>query len=170
MDFPAAPACRLDSPGMDSGTFRTNCVDLSGIAFRLYVRVHSPAEHFQPGVRPGQTLSGCLHLVRVNASIHRAYWGTGNTNALHLNVYFPCPLQSIEALTRTRLSINRVSAAGGLQAGSVQLSNEHELSKEPKCDTRQISNLKRVPLSIPGESRLQAGPLGNPCGNFELTS
>ena len=91
--------------------------------------------------------------MRVNASIHRAYWGTGNTNALRLNVYFPCPLLCIEALTRTRLSINRVSAAGGLQAGSVQLSNEHELSKEPKCDTRQISNLMRVPLSIPGESR-----------------
>ncbi|MCI7322810.1 MAG: hypothetical protein MR508_05800, partial [Lachnospiraceae bacterium] len=54
----------------------------------------------------------------------------------------------------------RVSAAGGLQAGSVQLSNEHELSKEPKCDTRQISNLMRVPLSISGESRWQAGVAG----------
>ena len=160
MDFPAAPACRLDSPEMDSGTFRTNCVDLSGIAFRLYVRVHSPAERFRPGVRLQQTLSGCLRLVRVNASIHRAYWGTGNTNALRLNVYFPCPLQCIEALTRTRLGINRVSAAGGLQAGSVQLSNEHESSKEPKSDTRQISNLMRVPLFVPGESRWQAGAAG----------
>ena len=168
MDFPAAPACRLDSPGMDSGTFRTNCVDLSGIAFRLYVRVHSPAGHFRPGVRLQQTLSGCLRLVRVNASIHRAYWGTGNTNALRLNVYFPCPLQCIEALTRTRLSINRVSAAGGLQAGSVQLSNEHELSKEPKCDTRQISNLMRVSLSISGESRRQAGLWETTCGKFLL--
>ncbi|MCI7321804.1 MAG: hypothetical protein MR508_00615, partial [Lachnospiraceae bacterium] len=61
----------------------------------------------------------------------------------------------------------RVSAAGGLQAGSVQLSNEHELSKEPKCDTRQISNLMRVPLSISGESRRQAGLRENPCGKFE---
>ena len=102
--------------------------------------------------------------MRVNASIHRAYWGTGNTNALRLNVYFPCPLQCIEALTRTRLSINRVSASGGLQAGSVQLSNEHELSKEPKCDTRQISNLMRVSLSVSGESRRQAGLRENTCG------
>ena len=125
---------------MDSGTFRTNCVDLSGIAFRLYVRVHSPAEHFRPGVRLQQTLSGCLRLVRVNASIHRAYWGTGNTNALRLNVYFPCPLQCIEALTRTRLSINRVSAAGGLQAGSVQLANVHEL----RAEMRYLTNLRNL--------------------------
>ena len=129
MDSPAVPACHLDSPGMDRGTFRTNCVDLSGIAFRLEVRVQSPAERFRPGVRLQQTLSGCLRLVRVNASIHRAYWGTGNTNALRLNVYFPCPLQCIEALTRTRLGINRVSVPGGLQAGSVQLSNERKSQK-----------------------------------------
>ena len=73
------------------------------------IHVHSTAGHFRPGVRLQQTLSVCLHLVRVNASIHRAYWGTGNTNALRLNVYFPGLLLCLKALTRTRFDRNQAS-------------------------------------------------------------
>ena len=105
---------------------------------------------------PAPSASKCLY--------PQSLFGTGNTNALRLNVYFPCPLLCIEALTRTRFGINRVSVSGGLQAGSVQLSNEQELSKEPKSDTRQISNLTRVPLSLP--LIRQQGLCANPCRNF----
>ena len=107
---------------------------------------------------PAPSASKCLY--------PQSLLGTGNTDALRLNVYFPCPLLCIEALTRTRFGINRVSVPDGLQTGSVQLSNEQESSKEPKSDTRQISNLMRVPLSIPGGFRRQAGSLENPWGKF----
>ena len=71
--FSCDSACRRDSPGMDSGTVRANCVDLSGIEFRLQVCVHSPDEHFRSGARLWQTLSWFLHLGRVNASCNRVY-------------------------------------------------------------------------------------------------
>ena len=107
---------------------------------------------------PAPSASKCLH--------PQSLLGTGNINALCLNVYFPCPLQCLEALTRTRFVINRVSVTGGRHCGSVRLSNERKSSKEPKSDTRQISNLTRVPLSVPRDFRRQAGRRKNLCGKF----
>ncbi len=43
----------------------------------------------------------------------QSLFGTDNTNALRLNVYCPCQLLCMEALTHTWLGINRASAAGG---------------------------------------------------------
>ena len=54
---------------------------------------------------PTPSASKCLY--------PQSLFGTGNTNALRLDVYFPCLLLCIEALTRTRFGINRVFSVGG---------------------------------------------------------
>ncbi|MCI7321690.1 MAG: hypothetical protein MR508_00030, partial [Lachnospiraceae bacterium] len=66
--------------------------------------------------------------------------------------------------------ILRVSAAGGLQAGSVQLANVHEHRAEMRYLTnlRNLCEMFRYPSpENPGGRR---GPLGNPCGKFEFIS
>ena len=94
--------------------------------------------------------------------------GPGKYKRALLERIFPGPLQCMEALTRTRLGINRVFVIDGHRCGSVRLSNERKSSKEPKSNIRQISNLTRVPKPIVGESRQPAEPCENPCGKFGL--
>ena len=67
---------------MDRGTFRENCVNLSGAEFRLKVCVHSPAEHLRLGCTAmWHTLARFLRLVGVNAAVYRVYYGAGNKRA-----------------------------------------------------------------------------------------
>ena len=105
-----------------------DCRSVPAFLFAIFLLrvIHSPAGHFRrERTSGGDTLripspsaSKCLHPQSLS--------GTGNTNALRLNVYFPCPLLCMEALTRTRFGINRVSVIDGRRCGSVRLSNEHK--------------------------------------------
>ena len=54
-------------------TFCENCVNLSGVEFRLNVCVHLPDERLRHSVRLCHTLSRFLHLVGVNAASSRVY-------------------------------------------------------------------------------------------------
>ena len=66
----------------DRGTFRENCVNLSGAEFRLKVCVHSPGEHLRLGCTAmWHTLARFLRLVGVNAAVYRVYYGAGNKRA-----------------------------------------------------------------------------------------
>ena len=67
---------------MYSGTVRENCVNLSGVEFRLKVCVHSPGEHLRLGCTAvWHTLARFLRLVGVNAAVYRVYYGAGNKRA-----------------------------------------------------------------------------------------
>ena len=66
----------------DRGTFRGNCVNLSGVGFRLKVCVHSPGEQLRLGCTAmWHTLARFLRLVGVNAAVYRVYYGAGNKRA-----------------------------------------------------------------------------------------
>ena len=84
---------------MDRGTFRENCVNLSGVGFRLKVCVHSPGEHLR---------LGCT-----------AMW---HTLARFLRADFCSRVACNSHTARHRLSVcHRRTPCGG-----VQLLNEHK--------------------------------------------
>ena len=68
--------------------------------------------------------------------------GTGNTRSSEARLYFPCPnkLCGERHLLALGAGILRVSASGGLQAGSVQLANVHEL----RAEMRYLTNLRNL--------------------------
>ena len=139
-NFPTAPPGVWVPRGCTCKTFHAK--------LRRFVRYRISAPSlctFASRTLPRRRPSGADTLMMPSPSTSKCLYpqsllGKGNTNALRLNVYFPCPLLWIEALTRTRLGINRVSAADGRHRGSVQLANERKSKKSRNIHEEMTRN------------------------------